>query len=394
MGRLARDRSWVAIGVAISTFLPQLVAPPSARAAVTREEVERAIREGVRYLKSEQRADGSWVDVHGEARTGTTSLVTLALLTAGDKPDSPAVRKALGLLRNFSPEQLNSTYAIALQTMVFAAAEPERDLNRILANVDWLERAQIKTGDMVYWPGSWTYSSSKRAQPGDNSNSQYALLGLNAATEVGVPVKPEVWALARTYWERSQKHDGSWAYTPDSAASTASMTCAGISSLVITGLKRFQGQEFLQGENIQNCGKGGISPSLQHGIDWMANHFQVGQNFGNGQQWKLYYLYGLERAGRLGGLRFFGQHDWYRLGAEELVHEQNKLSGFWQGALVESDKVVAASFALLSLAKGRPPVLVNKLRHGPSGDCNLEAFNARTHASFFSHDWKSPPTWQ
>ena len=101
--------------------------------------------------------------------------------------------------------------------MVFAAAEPERDLNRIPANVDWLERAQIKPGDPVYWPGSWTYSSSKRNQPGDNSNTQYALLGLNAATEVGVPVKPEVWTLARTYWERSQKHDGSWAYTPDSA---------------------------------------------------------------------------------------------------------------------------------------------------------------------------------
>ena len=108
------------------------------------------------------------------------------------------------------------------------------------------------------------------------------------------------------------------------------MTCAGISSLVITGLKRVQGLEFLQGENIENCGKGGIAPSLQRGIDWMANHFQVGQNYGNGQQWKLYYLYGLERAGRLGGLRFFGRHDWYRLGAEELVHEQNKLSGFWQ----------------------------------------------------------------
>ena len=38
--------------------------------------------------------DGSWADVHGEARTGTTSLVTLALLTAGEQPDSPTVRKA------------------------------------------------------------------------------------------------------------------------------------------------------------------------------------------------------------------------------------------------------------------------------------------------------------
>src|SRR3954470_5648784 len=110
MGRLARIRFRVAIGVAIATLLPQVAGPASARAAVTREEVERAIREGVRYLKGEQRADGSWVDVHGEARTGTTSLVTLALLTAGEKPDSPTVRKSLELLRGFGPEQLNSTY--------------------------------------------------------------------------------------------------------------------------------------------------------------------------------------------------------------------------------------------------------------------------------------------
>ena len=64
-----------------------------------------------------------------------------------------------------------------LQTMVFAAAEPERDQLRIANNVSWLERAQIKTGDPVYWPGSWTYSDSKHGRPGDNSNTQYALLG-------------------------------------------------------------------------------------------------------------------------------------------------------------------------------------------------------------------------
>ena len=60
------------------------------------------------------------------------------------------------------------------------------------------------------------------------------------------------------------------------------MTCAGVSSLIITGLRRFQGQEFLQGETIQNCGKGGINSSLQAGINWLAEHFQVSQNFGNG----------------------------------------------------------------------------------------------------------------
>ncbi|HEX3447464.1 MAG TPA: DUF4159 domain-containing protein [Isosphaeraceae bacterium] len=380
--------------IIVVSVIAQLACSAQCPAAVTREEVERAIRDGVRYLKGLQHPNGSWSDVENEAKTGTTSLITLALLTAGESPESQAIRKALEYLRGFGPNDLHSTYAVSLQTMVFAAAEPERDQLRIANNVSWLERAQIKPGDPVYWPGSWTYSDSKRGRPGDNSNTQYALLGLFAASEVGVPVKPMVWELSRLYWEKSQKRDGSWGYTPDVSNSTASMTCAGISSLIITGLRRFQGQEFLQGDSIENCGKGGMNRNLQAGIDWLANRFQVGQNFGHGQQWKYYYLYGLERAGRLAGVRFFGQNDWYRLGAEELVHEQHKLGGFWMGALNESEKVLATSFAILFLAKGRAPVLINKLRHEPVGDWNNDPDDVRNMVGIVSRDWKSLLTWQ
>ena len=56
------------------------------------------------------------------------------------------------------------------------------------------------------------------------------------------------------------------------------------------------------------------------------------QNLGHGQQYKLYYLYGLERAGRLAGVRFFGQNDWYRLGAEELVRTAEQAVGVLERA--------------------------------------------------------------
>jgi hypothetical protein len=389
----ARFSGW--IWITVLAIVAELFGSLPCHAAVSREEVERAIREGVRFLKSKQRDDGSWPDIDTDAKTGVTSLVTLALLTAGERPESPTLRKAITYLRDFGPNVLRSTYAISLQTMVFASAEPERDQLRIAANVSWLERAQIKPGDRVYWPGSWTYNDSKN-RPGDNSNTQYALLGLHAATEAGVPVRPEVWALARQYWERAQKNDGSWAYTPDSPNASASMTCAGISSLVITGLRRFQGQEFLQGDTVVNCGKTGLNRSLQLGIDWLADprHFHVGQNFPSGQQWRFYYLYGLERAGRLAGVRFFGMHDWYRTGAEQLVHEQNKFSGFWRGALQEENPELATSFALLFLAKGRAPVLVNKLRYGTGSDWQNDPDDVRNLVAIISRDWKSLLTWQ
>ena len=380
--------------VTLLLFVASLCRPACCTAAVTREEVERAIRDGVRYLKQEQRADGSWADVENDARTGVTSMVTLALLTAGERPDSPTIKKALDYLRGFERSDLHSTYAIALQTMVFAGAEPAKDEAHIRRNVEWLEEAQIKPGDPQFWPGSWSYSESKKGRPGDNSNTQYALLGLHAASEAGIPVKPTVWELSRGYWERSQKRDGSWAYTPDSNNPTASMTCAGISSLIISGLRRFQGGEYLQGESIEECGSGGVNRSLSRGIDWLASHFQVGQNFGAGRQWQFYYLYGLERAGRLAGIRFFGQHDWYRLGAEELVHDQIKTDGSWRGQLVENDPVLATSFALLFLAKGRAPVLVNKLRHGPTGDWDNDPDDIRNIVNIVSRNWKHLLTWQ
>ena len=68
-----------------------LLYPAQAGAVVTREEVERALRDGVNYLKNEQQDDGSWSEAEGRAPGGTTSLVTLALLTAGEPPDSPTV---------------------------------------------------------------------------------------------------------------------------------------------------------------------------------------------------------------------------------------------------------------------------------------------------------------
>lgn len=76
-----------------------LIPAPSARAAVTQEEVERSLREGVRFLKSQQRADGSWAEVSDAAPSGSTSLVTLALLTAGESVDSPTISQAPGRIQ-------------------------------------------------------------------------------------------------------------------------------------------------------------------------------------------------------------------------------------------------------------------------------------------------------
>src|SRR4051794_38773886 len=149
MSRLMTLRRTIAMAFAL-LFL----SPACARGGVTSEQVERAIREGIRFLKAQQQPDGSWTDAEAQVKTGTTSLVTLALITAGEKAESPAIQNALAFLREFGPQQLRNTYAIGLQTMVFAAAEPERDRLRLLANADWLQQSQLKPGDRMPWPGT------------------------------------------------------------------------------------------------------------------------------------------------------------------------------------------------------------------------------------------------
>jgi hypothetical protein len=109
----------------------------------------------------------------------------------------------------------------------------------------------------------------------------------------------------------------------------------------------------------------------------------------------LYYLYGLERAGRLSARRFIGKADWYREGSRFLIDNQDKLSGFWSGAgLAEEARTVGTSFALLFLSKGRWPILISKLKHPPDDDWNQHRHDMNNLTRFIESRWKTDMTWQ
>ena len=123
-----------------------------------------------------------------------------------------------------------------------------------------------------------------------------------------------------------------------------------------------------------------------------------------GATWALYYLYGLERAGRLTARRFIplparpGQPDradWYREGADWLIRQQDGLSGFWAGAgLGENEPLVGTSLALLFLSKGRWPVLLGKLQHGDGDDWNRHRSDVANLTRYVESRWKLDMTWQ
>ena len=119
-----------------------LARPAATHGEISPEQVSTAITRAVEYLKRQQNADGSWSGPNNFAG-GVTALVTLSLLNAGVPADDEAIQKALAQLRGRKPQH---TYVVALQTMVYCAAEPKKDLLLIRQNAKWLEDTQITVG--------------------------------------------------------------------------------------------------------------------------------------------------------------------------------------------------------------------------------------------------------
>ena len=132
------------------------------------------------------------------------------------------------------------------------------------------------------------------------------------------------------------------------------------------------------------------------GLNWLGGNFSVSRNPNYpGRMFLLYYLYGLERAGRLTARRFIGKSDWYREGSKFLIERQDKLSGFWSGTgMAEDSRLVGTSFALLFLSKGRWPVLMSKLKHPPDEDWNQHRHDVNNLTRFVESRWKKDLTWQ
>jgi hypothetical protein len=378
---------WLVRGVSIVAILAPgfaLAQEPAGR-PVDAAQVLEAINRGVAYLKREQLPRGRWNEMTGYDG-GVTALCTLALLNSGVEVDDPVVRNALDYLRGL---ELDKTYTVSLQTMVLAEAEPKKDMLRIGRNVRWLELHQIKDGPKK---GAWSYPGPG----GDNSNAQFAVLALYDAQRVGAKVKRETWDLAADYWRRTQNDDGSWGYVPGDSG-TGSMTTAGIGGLVTSAAALESGDAAVEDGRVICCRPHDDDRKLDMAISWLAQRFSVTRNprAGGGQSALYYYLYGLERAGRLSARRFIGEHDWYREGAEFLVHDQDSLSHYWQGSWhAERDPRISTAMALLFLSKGRRPIVVGKMKYGSDNNWNQHRRDAANLTAYTEAAWDLGLTWQ
>ena len=372
--------------------------------------VDRAILASMKHLLSRQGADGSFP---GTGPLGTTGLALLALVRGGLATDHPDVARGFDWLLAQEPRGTYETGA-AIMAVEALGTPPEEllrarrgefdePLPRVLGDAAraWLQRAtdyllenalaKVEDGrpvtgqeSILRWGYPFDYEINLEPEfPDwwDNSNTQYAVLGLNAAARCGIEVPRTIWAgVARHYLSvqapdgeerdalrlgphrRPRDEDGrryappatkaverGWSYRecPRGCRTYGSMTTAGIASLVIAGAhlseKRLARRHRLLSQTIDAAVRDGWAA-----LDGM---WTVTEN-PRYEGWFLYFLYGLERAGVLSDVETVGGHDWYWEGAMQLVLRQRD-DGSWPA--FHSDPHDSL-WALLFLARSTTPI--------------------------------------
>lgn len=336
------------------------IAPPvapvrvvDAESALTDQSIRDAIDRGVTFLLEEigdDRMEPLPDDVPAQME-GRFALVVLALLHAGQATEDPRLslngELMPALIERMKRMPMNegmTVYARACRAMALSVYARRQDRAALAADLDFLLTASMGGAYFYYMPET---KEARAARGFDNSNTQYGNLGVWAAAEAGLPVPQTYWEEVEQHWSDTQSPSGGWTYTRGNDA-RMTMTAGGVTSLFVAG-DRLAASRLAAGVD-----KPPFKPVLQRGLDWLS----TGDNSIAIEGHQGYALYGLERAGLASGFKRFGKHDWFRVLAERVVTSQGE-DGSWTGT---DGRRPETSFRILFLARGRHPIMVNKLR--------------------------------
>ncbi|MEZ0231028.1 MAG: prenyltransferase/squalene oxidase repeat-containing protein [Planctomycetota bacterium] len=131
-----------------------------------------------------------------------------------------------------------------------------------------------------------------------------------------------------------------------------SMTASALTSLCVCKAHLDQGGDY---EKL----RAPVDKALRDGAAWLAHNYSVANNPAGDKKTKCinhyYYMYGLERAGILGLVPQFGEHDWFIDGCKMFIDAQ-KADGDWDaGASGTAGPIPDTCFALLFLCRGTTP---------------------------------------
>ncbi len=390
--------------------------PPPAHPATWQEQalsdelIDQAIARGLEFLRQTQhKQDGHWEQSSlenyrseqadpkankGDNSTlgiygGTTSLVLLAMLKAGVSEKDPDFQRGLKFVLDIEPTQ---TYARALRGALLASLERPKDYARQAeADKNWLIKAMYSDGTFSYQPPP---NRGAQIRPGNNardlSNTQYGALGLWLLSDADFEVPIQCWTQIKNGYVKAQASDGGWGYgVANEQSGYQSMTLGALASLFIVW-------DHLYSRDVR-CNPPRdpeMLKAMDRGLGWLAQNFQPDVNAGRTHWFKYYTLYGVERVGVASGLKYFGQANWWDQCARFVLFSQAEGGQWPSAAQLGSSEATSTAWALLFLAYGRAPVVLNKVSYGQPQQWNNRPRDVARLTGWMSKTYERHFNWQ
>jgi hypothetical protein len=200
-------------------------------------------------------------------------------------------------------------------------------------------------------PPSSALRELPRNDNSDNSNTQFAILGILAATQHGLPTDRAMGLIVQRF-RVSQNGDGTFGYhfaRGGNMPGTPAMTGAGLLGLAVThgltaGMK-------LQGMAAKGVHDKDIQKSFTALGKFIDRPLGKAGRRTSRQPINLYFLWTVERVGMLYGVAKINDKDWYHWGAEELIPAQTKDGSWTNGGYHQAMPTTDTCFALLFLKR-------------------------------------------
>jgi hypothetical protein len=391
---------------------------------VDQVKVDRAIENGIKYLKANNAAHLARFK-HAERDMQNCELVLWTYVHAGVPENDPAFKQ---LFDDMMARKLEATYCVSLQAMILEEIQRVKYQHRIAQCAQFLVdnqstqgfwgygdpsifvedvpttapgRADVSSGTgkpgsakkfdelpppgMRYKPpvkNKMKITKKREGNPNDNSNTQYATLGLRACHDAGIEIEAKVIDALIDWYRKTQKQPeppeiqldfrdangqpiskgqsgvmdaakappAGWCYGQHDHKAYGSMTAGSMGGLAI--------MLYIKDNDGGKRRSWRRDKDVLEGLAWLAKNFSVTYNPGpyehggfaeNSQHQYYYYLYALERAGMLFGTETMGTHEWYPEGAKVLIESQGA-DGRWGGGVVDT------CFAILFLKRATRPL--------------------------------------